>query len=75
MPLALGCMPAVTVGFRSARFLLPDKLEGGGKWEAAYNKVFGSDTYKVSETRCGQGAGRQLAAFHTEGVRRQLLHP
>lgn len=41
-------MPAVTVGFRSARFLLPGKLEGGGKWKAAYNKVFGSDTYKES---------------------------
>ena len=33
------------LGFGLPVFLLPDKLEGGGKWEAAYNKVFGSDTY------------------------------
>lgn len=36
------------LGFGLPVFLLPDKLEGGGKWEAAYNKVFGSDTYKES---------------------------
>lgn len=36
------------MGFGLPVFLLPDKLEGGGKWEAAYNKVFGSDTYKES---------------------------
>ena len=35
------------VGFGLPVFLLPDKLEGGGEWEAAYNKVFGSDTYKA----------------------------
>lgn len=36
------------LGFGLPVFLLPDKLEGGGKWEAAYNKVFGSNTYKES---------------------------
>ena len=36
------------LGFGLPVFLLPGKLEGGGKWEAAYNKVFGSDTYKES---------------------------
>lgn len=36
------------LGFGLPVFLLPDKLEGEGKWEAAYNRVFGSQTYKES---------------------------
>lgn len=34
------------LGFGLPVFLLPEKLEGEGKWESAYNKVFGSQTYK-----------------------------
>ena len=36
------------LGFGLPVFLLPDKLEGEGKWKVAYNKVFGSSTYKES---------------------------
>lgn len=36
------------LGFGLPVFLLPEKLEGEGKWETAYNKVFGSKTYKES---------------------------
>lgn len=36
------------LGFGLPVFLLPDKLDGKGKWEAAYNKVFGSSAYKES---------------------------
>ena len=36
------------LGFGLPVFLLPGKLEGEGKWKVAYNKVFGSNTYKES---------------------------
>lgn len=36
------------LGFGLPVFLLPEKMEGEGKWESAYNKVFGSQTYKES---------------------------
>ena len=36
------------LGFGLPVFLLPEKVEGEGKWESAYNKVFGSQTYKES---------------------------
>lgn len=36
------------LGFGLPVFLLPDKLEGEGKWRSAYNKVFGSNAYKES---------------------------
>ncbi|ADV43362.1 efflux RND transporter permease subunit [Bacteroides helcogenes] len=35
-------------GFGLPVFLLPQKLEGEGKWEAFYNKIFGSPVYKES---------------------------
>ena len=34
------------LGFGLPVFLLPEKLEGGGKWEERYNKTLGSSTYK-----------------------------
>ena len=36
------------LGFGLPVFLLPDKLEGKGRWETLYNEVFGSSTYKES---------------------------
>lgn len=36
------------LGFGLPVFLLPEKLEGEGKWEAVYNETFGSSTYKES---------------------------
>lgn len=34
------------LGFGLPVFLLPEKLEGEGKWEKRYNKTLGSSTYK-----------------------------
>ena len=34
------------LGFGLPVFLLPEKLEGEGKWEERYNKTLGSSTYK-----------------------------
>lgn len=34
------------LGFGLPVFLLPEKVEGAGKWEELYNKTFGSHTYK-----------------------------
>ena len=34
------------LGFGLPIFLLPEKLEGEGRWEKLYNKTFGSSTYK-----------------------------
>ena len=36
----------IVLGFGLPVFLLPDKLEGEGKWETLYNKVFSNETYK-----------------------------
>ncbi len=36
------------LGFGLPVFLLPEKLEGEGKWKEFYNKTFGSTTYKES---------------------------
>ena len=36
------------LGFGLPVFLLPDKLEGDGKWEKFYNKTLGSPAYKES---------------------------
>lgn len=36
------------LGFGLPVFLLPEKLEGEGRWEKLYNKTFGSATYKES---------------------------
>ena len=36
------------LGFGLPVFLLPEKLEGEGKWENLYNKTFGTPTYKES---------------------------
>lgn len=36
------------LGFGLPVFLLPEKLEGDGKWETIYNKTIGSPTYKES---------------------------
>ncbi|MBQ8521867.1 MAG: efflux RND transporter permease subunit [Bacteroides sp.] len=36
----------LVLGFGLPVFLLPEKLEGEGKWETLYNKLFDNDTYK-----------------------------
>ena len=36
------------LGFGLPVFLLPEKMEGEGKWEDLYNKTFGTSTYKES---------------------------
>lgn len=36
------------LGFGLPVFLLPEKMEGEGKWETIYNKTFGTPTYKES---------------------------
>lgn len=36
------------LGFGLPVFLLPEKLEGEGKWAGVYNKTFGTSTYKES---------------------------
>lgn len=36
------------LGFGLPVFLLPEKLEGEGRWEELYNKTFGTPTYKES---------------------------
>ena len=36
----------LVLGFGLPVFMLPEKLEGEGKWENLYNKLFANDTYK-----------------------------
>ena len=36
----------LVIGFGLPVFLLPEKLEGEGKWETFYNKLFDNNTYK-----------------------------
>lgn len=45
-PLAGGSVHCAAAGVRLPVFLLPEKLEGEGKWEERYNKTLGSSTYK-----------------------------
>lgn len=41
----MACLLLV-LGFGLPVFMLPEKLEGEGKWENLYNKLFANDTYK-----------------------------
>lgn len=41
----IACL-ALLLGFGLPVFLLPDKMEGEGKWAEYYNKVFDNSTYK-----------------------------